>query len=306
MNVLITVFTPTYNRGYTLSNLYHSLCRQSCKNFEWLIIDDGSTDCTKKLINEFINNDNGFEIRYHYKKNGGKPRALNDGIKLAKGRYFFIVDSDDYLLDDALKKMEKWINEIDQVEDIVGVGAARGNSKLEYIKGISPKIKENGFLDANNLERNKYDLDADMCEAYKIDILKKYPFIVWDNEKFSPEEIVFNDIALDGYKVRWHKDIIYVCEYLDDGLTKGNYSLLRKNPMGYAMLYNSKLKYNKKFKEKIYNSSQMIALSIIGKNFSYICKSNDKFSTFLALPIGFLISIRRKKQFRNEKNKYGG
>lgn len=77
-------------------------------------------------------------------------------------------------------------------------------------------------MDATNLQRDKYNLDADMCEAYKTDIFKKYPMAEWPGEKFAPEQIALNEIALDGYKVRWHADIIYICDYLNDGLTKGS------------------------------------------------------------------------------------
>lgn len=300
MKPLITVFTTTYNRGYIIPKLYYSLCNQTSKNFEWLVVDDGSVDDTKEIIQQYINENNDFDINYFYKRNEGKPCAINDGLKLAKGRYFFMVDSDDFLKENAIEKMEKWIEEIDLNETIVAVGAAKGYPNNTYIKGCPPKVNNKGYIDATNLERKNYDLDADMCEAYKIHILKRYPFVVWKNEKFAPEEIVLNDMALDGYKVRWHKDIIYICDYLEDGLTKGHFDLLRKNPMGYAMLYNNKLKYSKGFKEKIYNSAQMIALSIIGKNFNYVFNSYDKISTFIALPIGLVITIRRRIQFSHD------
>lgn len=298
---LITVFTPTFNREYIIQNLYNSLKKQTYKDFEWVVIDDGSFDNTKSLFNKFLSDKNrDFDITYVYKENGGKPRAINDGLEIAKGRYFFMVDSDDYLLDDAIEKIVKWIKEIDDIQNIVGVGAAKGFPNHEYIKGVSPRVNSYGYVDATNLERHKYDLDADMCEAYKTDILRKYPFKVWPEENFAPEEMTLNDMALDGYKIRWHSDIIYICDYLDDGLTKGAFNLLKKNPMGYAMLYNHKLKYSEGFKEKIYNSTQMIALSLIGKNANYILKSNSLLYTLLSIPLGIIIYFRRKGQFKDD------
>ena len=294
---LITVFTPTFNRGYIISNLFESLKRQTCKDFEWLIIDDGSTDNTRDRVLSFQSDDTcDFSIRYYHKKNGGKPRAINDGLSKSNGKYFFMVDSDDYLLENAIEKLKTWIFEIDSMDDIVGVGAARAFPNMQYIKGVPPKIDD--YLDASNLDRGKYDLDADMCEAYKVEIIKKYPFVVWPGETFSPEEIVLNDMALDGYKIRWHRDIIYICDYLEDGLTKGQWGLLKKNPMGYAMLYNNKLKYSKTFKDKIYNSSQMIALSMIGNNINYILESNSLLHTILSVPLGVILYFRRKGQFK--------
>lgn len=300
-NKLITVFTPTYNRGYIIEELYKSLQEQVAYNFEWLVIDDGSTDNTEELFEKWMLEDNNFNIRYIKVENGGKPRAINKALKLAQGKYLFMVDSDDYIVNDATLKLETWIKEIDDMDDIVAVGAARVYPNGEYIKGIEPDIDDNiGYLDATNLERKNYNLDADMCEAYKVDIMKKFPFVVWEGEKFSPEEIVLNEMSLQGYKVRWHKDKIYICDYLEDGLTKGNWGLLKSNPMGYAMLYNHKLKFEKGLYNRFNCCCQHIALSIIGKEYGYIFKSNAKLLNIIALPFGIILSIRRKKQFRNE------
>lgn len=91
-------------------------------------------------------------------------------------------------------------------------------------------------IDATNLDRAKYNLDADMCEAYKTQLFKKYPMAEWPGEKFAPEQIALNEIALDGYLLRWYSDILYQCDYLEDGLTKGSSSLEKNNPMGYIYL----------------------------------------------------------------------
>ena len=99
---MITVFTPTYNRAYCLGNLFNSLCSQTYTDFEWLIVDDGSTDNTKSLVEGFCCNSN-INIRYVYQKNGGKHRAINRGVAEARGELFFIVDSDDTLPGDSLE-----------------------------------------------------------------------------------------------------------------------------------------------------------------------------------------------------------
>ena len=292
-----TIFTPTYNRAYTLSILYNSLKNQTCKDFEWLIVDDGSTDNTCELVREYIKEEKKFPINYYKKENGGKPRAINYGIKLAKGKYFLMIDSDDYLVDNAFAYMKNWCKEIDKDERFVGVGAARGYEKNVYIKGVEPLVNKNGYIDATNLQRERYNLDADMTEAYKTNIFKKYPMAEWSGENFAPEQIALNEIALAGYKLRWHKDIICICKYLPDGLTKGSFELERKNPMGYAMMYNHMLKYPDSLKNKYHAACQHIALSLYGKHPKYIWKSNKLWLTILALPIGVVLSVRRKKQF---------
>lgn len=295
---LITVFTPTYNRAYILPNLYHSLIRQAKNDFEWLIVDDGSTDETESLVKKWMSDELGFSIRYYKKENGGKPRAINFGIQKAEGKYFLMIDSDDYLTDDAIAKFVNWISEIDQEDGYIGVGAARGYSVDRYIKNVPPKIDSKGYVDATNLQRKEYNLDADMTEAYKIDIFKKFPMAEWKNEKFAPEQIALNEMALANYKIRWHKDIVCICEYLEDGLTKGSFKLEKNNPMGYAMMYNHKLKYDISAKEKFYAACQHIALSLYAKHPEYILKSNNMKYTIVAMPIGMILSIRRARQFR--------
>ena len=293
-----TVFTATFNRGYILPKLYDSLKKQKIMDFEWLVIDDGSSDETEQLFQQWIHDETRFPIRYMKKDNGGKPRAINYGIQYAKGEYFFMVDSDDTLKPDALSKMKQWCKEIENKPQFIGVGAARGFPDGSYIKGIAPSVNEYGYIDASNLQRRDFNLDADMCEAYKTEIFKKYPMPEWPGEKFAPEQISLNEIALDGYLLRWHADIIYQCEYLDDGLTKGSNVLEKKNPMGYAMMYNHMLKYPElSIKQKYYAACQHIALSIYGKNLSYILRSNKIIYSIFALPVGILLSIRRRKQF---------
>lgn len=148
------------------------------------------------------------------------------------------------------------------------------------------------------MERAKFDLDADMCEAYKVDIIKRYPFQVWENEIYAPEQLCFDAMALDGYKIRWYKDPAQVCEYIEDGQTKGNWNLFRNNKMGYAMLSNSRLLIVRTFKEKFKSAGQHIALSIVAGYPSYILKSKKKWITLLALPYGILLSFRRREQFK--------
>ena len=128
VNVEITVFTPTYNRAYIINRLYESLQRQEIHNFEWLVVDDGSVDETEELFRTWMNNESKFPIRYYKKKNGGKCRAINFALDLAKGKLFFVVDSDDYLTDDALKKIIAWEKSLPKDEKYCGVAGNLGMS----------------------------------------------------------------------------------------------------------------------------------------------------------------------------------
>lgn len=295
----ITVFTPTYNRAYTLHQLYESLRRQNNFDFEWLIIDDGSTDNTEELVKQWIDKTDEFKIRYYKTANGGKPRAINKALELIETPYIFIMDSDDYLTDDALEFLSIRIPELEESKELVGLGVMLGKNNNQTIG--KPLFKNRTFIDASNLERKKYGLDIDCKELYKAEILKKYPFEVWEGETFSPEEIVLNEMALQGYKVRWYNKVGVISEYLKDGLTVNAFGLIQKNPMGYAMLFNHQLKYKKDFKEKFVAAYLMICYSIIGKNFQYLAKSNNLWLTVLVLPLGAIVAIRRKFQFRNKR-----
>lgn len=295
MNYDITVFTPTYNRAHTLPTLYNSLVEQITKySFEWLIIDDGSSDNTSEIVNEWIKEDK-ININYYKVPNGGKPRAINKAVEWARSPFLFIIDSDDYLADNSI--VEFMASECDKIKDdatFVGVGGLRGHSITAPLK--LPKF--DGYVDATDLERAQYGLNFDCNELYKVDILRKYPFKVWEGENFTPEQIVLDDMALDGYKLRWHNRVIVISEYLEDGLTKGAWNLIKKNPMGYAMLYDHKLKYHYRLKDRIYDVIQMVAQSIIGRNPLYFVQSNAPILASICYPLGICVAIRRKIQYR--------
>lgn len=293
---MITIFTATYNRAYTLPNLYNSLLRQNNFDFEWLIIDDGSTDNTEELVKHWANKTEKFKIQYVKTLNGGKPRAINKAVELANTPYLFIIDSDDYLTDDAVEFLSCKIPEVDASNELLGIGLMQKNEKNSAVNSL---FADRRYIDATNLEREKFGLNIDCNELYKIAILKKFPFVVWQGELFSPEEIVLNEMALQGYKVRWYNKIGVISEYLEDGLTVNSFSLLQKNPMGYAMAFNHQLKYKKAFKEKFLSAYLMVCYSLIGKNINYLIKTNDKVFTILAFPVGVIVAVRRKMQFKN-------
>lgn len=246
---MITVFTPTYNRKYILPKLYQSLCAQTNKDFEWLVVDDGSTDGTEEWFAEIRQKDNTFPIIYIKQENGGKHRAINRGVKDAKGELFFIVDSDDSLVPTAIEKMLAWADAVRGLDKCAGVSGTRGKNSYNR---IGQYFDDNAdYIDATNLEREKYNLLGDKTEAYYTSLLLQYPFPEFEGENFITEEVVWNKIASDGYFLRWYPDIIYIGDYLTDGLTSSGNEKYRKNPQG--TLYWTRLElevYPKNFKHK--------------------------------------------------------
>lgn len=227
--MFVTVFTPTYNRAHLLERLYNSLLAQTDYNFEWLIVDDGSTDNTCDVVEAIIAKNSPFEVRYKKQANGGKHRAINKAVSVARGALFFIVDSDDYLLPDAIEKLRKWSSDLDGEKKFAGVSGLRGHDDGNVIGGSGQGAE---YIDAKNTERKALNLSGDKAEAYFTDVLRKYPFPEFDGENFITEEVVWNAIAVDGYYIRWYNSVIYICEYLEGGLTQSGSNKNIKNPQG--------------------------------------------------------------------------
>lgn len=241
----ITVFTPTYNRAYIIENLYRSLQKQQFNDFEWLVVDDGSTDDTEGLFSRWQNEENAFVIRYCKTPNGGKHRAINKGLDLAEGEIFFTMDSDDTLTEDALLKVDKWFDEIKDEPHLAGIIANRGYTKDDT---INPPFHQE-YLDKTMLdmytyrENDKLVLNGERAIIFYTDIHKKYRFPEFEGENFMTECVVYNRMAKDGYKMRFYKDIIWIFEYLEDGLTKSGTSIFLKNPRGYGLSLAEKAKF---------------------------------------------------------------
>jgi glycosyltransferase involved in cell wall biosynthesis len=227
---MVTVFTPTYNRAYIINKLYLSLLSQTDKDFEWVVVDDGSTDSTQEYFATLAKTEHAFAIKYVKQENGGKHRAINRGVQLAKGEIFFIVDSDDCLTSDAIEKIKRWFGTLDTTKKFAGVAGLRGYSSNRVIGGCGNESEY--YLDAKNTQRKKYNLLGDKAEAYFTEILRAYPFPEFDGEKFVTEEVVWNAVAKHGYYLRWFNEIIYICDYLEDGLTKSGAAKYVNNPQG--------------------------------------------------------------------------
>ena len=242
----ITVFTPTYNRAYILPQLYASLARQSYEDFEWLIVDDGSTDNTKELVDKWIL-ENKVCLRFFAQQNGGKHRAINLGARKAQGELFFIVDSDDFLTENALERIVAHYDAIKDDDIFAGVCGLRCYPDGKRIGGES----DFHILECSPLEfRFTYKIDGDMAEVVRTEILRNYPFPEIDNEKFCAEAVVFNRIA-QKYKLRYFYEKIYVCSYLPDGLTAKIIKIRMTSPMSSMICYAELTHFDIPFMQKV-------------------------------------------------------
>lgn len=288
----LTIFTATYNRAYILPKLYESLRNQTCCDFEWVLIDDGSSDESVSMIQQWLNSDSQFQINFIQLPHGGKIRAINYAVAVARGSYFLIVDSDDCLSTDAVEWIYSKIPEIEKKGEYAGFSGLKCKMDGSYI--IEPKFEGKSFIDCLNTERRNYKLQADMAEIYKTEILRKFPFPVANDETFTPENVVWDAIALAGYLMRWHNKKMYYCEYLEDGLTKKWNDLRKKNPIGFAMSANTYLKYAQDVFQKLQLIGEILYCCFLKKKFSFLKRTAYPKLTYILLPAGFIYYLIRK------------
>ena len=224
----LAILTPTYNRAYILAKLYDSLCIQTCNDFRWYIIDDGSTDNTEETVRSF-NNDN-VEIVYIKKANGGKHTALNEGIKHITEKLTFIVDSDDYLSNDAVETIVTDWEALGDLEQLGGLSYYKAYQNGQVVGDHYPSSEM--LVDTYLNVRVNQAVAGDKAEVYRTDVLKQHPFPEFAGEKFLSEAIVWSAISQSGYKLAFIAKSIYFCEYLPDGLTSAGRKYRLQNPLG--------------------------------------------------------------------------
>jgi glycosyltransferase involved in cell wall biosynthesis len=224
----ITIFTPTYNRAYLLPNLYKSLVNQTDKNFEWIVVDDGSEDETESLILKF-QSENRIPIKYFKQENKGKHKAQNFGVQFADSDYFLCIDSDDFLSENCVEHCKKVISEINDQKEYAG---------FTFIHATIPKEKNTKDLKKSESSiPKKYSSDAtsELIFCYRTEIVKKFPYPEFEGEKFIQESIVYNRIRKHQYKILSTNLVLAFGDYWEDGLSFQLYNLMLKNPRG-AML----------------------------------------------------------------------
>lgn len=239
---MITILTPTYNRASNLIKLYNSLIVQTCQEFEWIVVDDGSSDNTKEVIEGFINSsDRNFELEYVFQDNGGKHTALNNGIKFAKGELLFIVDSDDWLSEDAVETILNYHEKYKlkkENDKLCGYCFLRAYSNGSVNTGEFPVDEA---IDTYRQQRINNNLLGDKAEVYYTAILKKYPFEEFEGERFMPEDAVW--LKMSGpYNMVHINRVIYYSDYLEGGLTKTGRKMKIHSP--YGMMYRSAIYLN--------------------------------------------------------------
>ena len=248
----ISILTPTYNRGKLLLPLYDSLKNLTFKDFEWLIVDDGSEDDTEQYALSWIahNIENAeFPIRYIKKSNGGKHTAINRGVREASGELILILDSDDTLPADSLATVAQYYEQCKGYKECAGVCGLMAHHGGQLIGTGFPK--EPMYESALQFRyAEKGNVTGDLLEVYKTSVMREFPFPEIENEKFCPESLVWNRIA-NKYKLFCFNKVIYYRDYLEGGLTSKIVKIRMNSPVASTMTYAEMLDYNISLKWKI-------------------------------------------------------
>ena len=291
----VTVLTPTFNRGGVLRSLWDSLHKQTVKDFEWLVVDDGSTDGTKNLITQ-LQEKSDFPIRYIYKNNGGKHTALNVGIQTICSELTFIVDSDDCVTDDAVESILKIHQKYRSQNNICGYAFLRAfpDGKVNGKKfDVDEKI--GSYID---VRVNGDDTGADKAEVFKTHCLKEFPFPEYPNEKFLGEDLVWVRMARKYQMVHINK-AIYIGNYLEDGLTNNRRKHNIASPIGCMHRAEEFMESDLKTRYRIKGGLQYIVYGKFAgaKVIDLIRKSKHKILATVCIPGGlFLYSRWRNAQ----------
>lgn len=289
--IRLTIFTPAYNRAHTLPRTYESMCRQSCKAFIWLIVDDGSTDGTAALVKEWMQRDNGFEIRYIHKENGGMHTAHNTAYAHIDTELNTCIDSDDMLAPGAVEKILcKW----EEVKDrgyagIIGLDADFEGRVIG--KGFLDDLEETTVIGYYNAGGS-----GDKKLVYRTDVINRYPpYPVFEGEKYVSLSYKYRLID-QTYKMAVLDEILCNVEYQTDGSSLNMWRQYLRNPKGFAFWRKVRMEYPENSKRMIIDCIHYCSSSILAKNGAYIAQSPKKLLTLLCTPAGLVLSVitRRK------------
>ena len=280
----LTVFTPTYNRDYCLHKCYESLLRQTCDDFEWLIVDDGSTDKTKELVDSWIA-EARIPIRYIHKTNGGMHTGYNVAYDNIFTELAVCIDSDDYMTDDGVEKIvSRWKN--DKSEEYAGMIFLDITEDGNIIGSHLPDVKSAKVYDLYN----RMGVRGDKKEVYRPELIRPFRSPEFKGEKLFPTCYKYFLVDLT-HDVLVYDEPICVVEYMSDGYTKNIIKSYKKNLNNYIFYRKFIMTYpNATLWHKYRFAIHYVAESMLAK-INFIKDSPKKILTFVAIPPGLLLYL---------------
>lgn len=297
---ILTIFTPAYNRAHTLPRTYESLCRQRSRDFIWLIVDDGSSDNTADLVQNWQSRNNGFEIQYIYKENGGMHTAHNVAYANIHTELNICIDSDDILADNAVEIiLEKWNAVKDEgYAGLVGLDADfSGNVIGKVFPEHMTETTLSGYYAAGGTGDKKL--------VYRTDIVNAYPeYPEFEGEKYV--SLAYKYLLIDqDYKLSVLNEVLCNVEYQPDGSSNNMLRQYLKNPKGFAFWRTIRMQYPESFQRLLMDCIHYCSSSQIAGNRRYIRESPRKLLTVLCTPAGWVLTgyIRRKVEKQDAKRR---
>lgn len=298
---MITLCTPTYNRAYILDKLYQSLRNQTSKEFVWCIIDDGSVDNTKEMVAEWMKDDTlDFSIEYYYQQNAGEMQALNNGLTHTHTELFYFVDSDDWLVPDAVESiLEFWKENSKDVDKkhLCGIMALHGESPEKVYGGVELPITGKYTTLGETFDKG---FNNTLSLILRSDIAKAYPFPFIQGEKFITERYIYDKIDIHHQYVILRK-IIQIKDFREDGLTRNLMRTYFNNPKGCMLYYNQGMKLHKGFVNKFKNAANYTCYACVSKDAKFLKKAENKVMTFVTAPIGLYLFLKRSIELQKLK-----
>lgn len=288
----LTVFTPAYNRAHLLPRLYESLCRQTSDDFEWLVIDDGSSDNTKELVAQWIR-ENRIVIRYIYQQNQGMHGAHNTAYRNTYTELNTCIDSDDYMTDDAVELILKKWNSIEQQKyaGIIGLDALESGQIIGTEFQIAYTTLEDFYLRGGK---------GDKKLVYRTDIIKRYPeYPVFEGEKYVGLGTKYLFIDKD-YQLATLNAVLVIVEYQDNGSSNTMFAQYLKYPKGFIYNRITTMQYSKSIKRKFIEAIHYVSSCIILKKRNFLNDSPEKLLTLLAIPFGMLLYLLIQYKVRDK------
>lgn len=282
-NKTLTIFTPAYNRAHTITRTYESLCRQTCKDFEWLVIDDGSTDNTCRLVEKWIEEDI-IPIRYIYQHNQGMHGAHNTAYKNIETELNTCIDSDDYMPDDAVEKICSFWKEhgSDRYAGIIGLDITENGKVIgsSFPKGLKETALGDFYLRGGS---------GDKKLVYRTSVIRQYPeYPIFEGERYVG--LAYKYMLIDQeYTLLTLNAPLVVVEYQGDGSSVNMYRQYWNNPKGFAFFRKTEMVTTKSLKRRFMVCIHYVSSSFISKNKHFIEESPRKLTTILSIPFGYLL-----------------
>src|SRR5690625_4035365 len=261
----LTIFTPTYNRAFCLHKCYESLLKQSCKDFIWLIIDDGSTDETEEMVRGWINDDL-IHIQYHWQENQGMHGAHNTAYERIETELNVCIDSDDYMAEHAVEKILDFWNQYGN-EEVSGIVALDANPEWQL---IGTKLPENVIKSILFDLYHQHGVRRDKNIIYRSSLTKKYPYPIFSNEKYVG--LAYKYYRLDiHYQLLILNEVVCHVDYLPEGSSHNMFHQYVNNPRGFSFYRKELMKLpfvGKAFKFR--QAIHYVSSSILSKNTKYL------------------------------------